>query len=208
MKRELLDFFSIYGLRPIQLLQNWIFTTFSSTKTKNGLNNQCDNLGYLWSGFCYSLIISYIMYLYHTSTPLLSSSTSKKNPLLSSYFHVFSPSPSLHIPLHLLRIVSLYEHWWEGIDLSKGNLSVATALKNVTPLPQQPLTAYSSSREGVAYPTHDGILRGPHLCWSRAGSTAAMIHGYNTLIFRRQFSRDLLPILWEWLWYAFCPPFL
>lgn len=148
------------------------------------------------------------MYLYHTSTPLLSSSTSKKNPLLSSYFHVFSPSPSLHVPLHLLRIVSLYEHWWEGIDLSKGNLSVATALKNVTPLPQQPLTAYSSSREGVAYPTHDGILRGPHLCWSRAGSTAAMIHGYNTLIFRRQFSRDLLPILWEWLWYAFCPPFL
>lgn len=151
--------------------------------------------------FIYNVFVSY----FHTSFILLYLQKESSSFLL---FSCFSPPPSLHAPLHLLRIVSLYEHRWEGIDLSKGNLSVATALKTVTPLPQQPLTAYSSSREGVACPTHDGILRGPHLCWSPAGSSAAMIHGYNTLIFRRQFSRDFLPIHWEWLWYAFCPPFL
>lgn len=121
--------------------------------------------------------------------------------------HPISACVFLYAPLHLFRIVCLHEHKWEDIDFSKGNLSVATALKNVTHLPQQPLTAYSSSWEGMACPTHDGILRGPLLCRSHAGSTAAMIHGYNTLVFRRRFSPDLLPILWEWLWYAFYPLF-
>lgn len=65
-EERIIGFFSIYGLRPIQLLQNWIFTTSSSTTTENGLNNQMwqSRIPLVW--LCYSLIISHIMYLYHT----------------------------------------------------------------------------------------------------------------------------------------------
>lgn len=90
-EERIIGFFSIYGLRPIQLLQNWIFTTSSSTTTENGLNNQMwqSRIPLVW--LCYSLLISHIMYLYHTPIHLLSFSTSKKNPLLPLYFHVSSP---------------------------------------------------------------------------------------------------------------------
>lgn len=71
---RIVGFFSIYGLRPIQLLQNWIFTTSSSTTTENGLNNQMwqSRIPLVWflllSHNCiYNVFVSYP----HTSFVLL-----------------------------------------------------------------------------------------------------------------------------------------